>query len=132
MRIVGIGVDSTEIDRVVRLYQRYDDSFRARVFTEHEREYCLARRKGFEESLAARWAAKEAALKALGVGWSQGIGWTDVETRNAPSGQPYLALYGRAKELAEELGVCDIKLSLTHTKTVATAFVVMSANDSVE
>ncbi|MCF0235065.1 MAG: holo-ACP synthase [Thermoguttaceae bacterium] len=128
MRIIGTGVDAAEIDRVVRLYERHPENFAGRVFTPGEMAYCLARKRNFGESLAARWAAKEAALKALGTGWAVGIQWTDVEVVNQPGGAPEIRLYGGAKKIADELGIVDIKLSLTHCKTLAIAFVVASGN----
>ncbi|MBQ5790201.1 MAG: holo-ACP synthase [Thermoguttaceae bacterium] len=129
MRVVGIGTDAAEIDRVLKLYERFPETFMNRVFTEREREYCLRKKRNFGESLAARWAAKEATLKALGTGWASGISWTDVEVVNRPDGAPQLFLTGGAKKVADELGVVDAKISLTHCKTLAIAFVVLSAND---
>ncbi len=129
MRVVGIGTDAAEIDRVVKLYERFPETFMERVFTKREREYCLRKKSNFGESLAARWAAKEATLKALGTGWAVGISWTDVEVVNRPDGAPELFLAGGAKKIADKLGVVDAKLSLTHCKTLAIAFVVLSAND---
>ncbi|MBQ9812359.1 MAG: holo-ACP synthase [Thermoguttaceae bacterium] len=129
MRIVGIGVDATEIQRVVDVYERHPESFLNRVFTKREQEYCLARKRNMGESLAARWAAKEAALKALGVGWAAGVAWTDVEVVNLPSGAPVLQFFGGAKEVADKLGVVDAKISLTHCETLAIAYVTLSAND---
>ena len=81
------------------------------------------------ESLAARWAAKEAAFKALGTGWVSGVAWTDVEVVNLPSGAPVLLFSGGAKEVADKLGVVDAKISITHCKTLAIAYVTLSAND---
>ncbi|MBQ9875390.1 MAG: holo-ACP synthase [Thermoguttaceae bacterium] len=130
MRVVGIGVDAIEIDRVVKLKERHPSVFLTRVYTEREREYCAARKRGEGESLAARWAAKEAALKALGTGWIAGVSWTDVEVDVLPSGAPVLNLTGGARQIADALGVVDAKISLTHTKTTATAFVVLSAEDA--
>lgn len=129
MRIVGIGVDATEIDRVVKLYEKHADTFLNRVYTKREQEYCLQRKRNMGESLAARWAAKEAALKALGTGWNSGAQWTDVEVTNELSGQPVLRLTGGAKKIADKLGVVDAKISLTHCKTLAIAFVTLSAED---
>ena len=129
MRVVGIGTDATEIERVVSLYERQPDSFMTRVFTAREQEYCLAKKRNFGESLAARWAAKEAVMKALGVGWSNGVTWTDIEVSNLPSGAPTLNITGRAKELADALGIVEWRISLTHTKSVAVAFVVASARE---
>ena len=129
MRVVGIGTDAAEIDRIVDLYERHTDAFMTRVFTAKEREYCQARKKNIGESLVARWAAKEAVMKALGVGWSRGVAWTDIEVESLPSGAPTLNITGRAKEIADELGVVDWQISLTHCKTLAIAFVVASAQD---
>lgn len=129
MRVVGTGVDATEIDRIVAMYERHPETFLKRVYTEREQEYCLARKRNMGESLAARWAAKEAALKALGTGWVAGIKWTDVEVVNLPSGAPVLSFTGGAKEIADRLGVVDAKISITHCKTLAIAFVTLSAED---
>ncbi len=129
MRVVGIGTDAAEIDRVAKLYERFPETFMERVFTKREREYCLRKKRNFGESLAARWAAKEATLKALGTGWASGISWTDVEVVNRPDGAPELFLSGGAKKIADELGVVEAKISLTHCKTLAIAFVVLSAKD---
>ena len=129
MRIVGIGVDATEIARVVGLYERHPETFLARVFTPGEREYCRSRGKGFGESLAARWAVKEAVMKALGTGWNDGVTWTDIETRTLPSGRPELVVSGGAKKIADALGIVEWSLSITHTKTTAIAFVIASAEE---
>ncbi|MGN1064063.1 MAG: holo-ACP synthase [Thermoguttaceae bacterium] len=129
MKIVGIGTDATEIDRVVKLYEKHPESFLNRVFTKREQEYCLARKRNMGESLAARWAAKEATLKALGTGWSSGVAWTDVEVVNLPSGAPVLNLFGGAKDVADRLGVVDAKISITHCKSLAIAFVTLCAED---
>lgn len=129
MKIVGIGTDATEIDRVVKLYEKHPESFLNRVFTKREQEYCLARKRNMGESLAARWAAKEATLKALGTGWSSKVAWTDVEVANLPSGAPILNLYGGAKDVADRLGVVDAKISITHCKSLAIAFVTLCAED---
>ena len=130
MRVVGIGTDAAEIDRVVKLYERFPESFLNRVFTPQEQAYCLARKRNFGESLAARWAAKEATLKALGTGWSSDVDWKDVEVVSLPSGAPMLNVSGGAKKRADELGIVDWKLSLTHSRTLAIAFVVASGLDS--
>ncbi|MDD3590795.1 MAG: holo-ACP synthase [Thermoguttaceae bacterium] len=129
MRIVGIGVDAAEIERVMKVYERHPKAFLDRVYTEREQEYCLSRKRSMGESLAARWAAKEAAFKALGTGWVSGVAWTDVEVVNLPSGAPVLLFSGGAKEVADKLGVVDAKISITHCKTLAIAYVTLSAND---
>lgn len=121
MKIVGIETDAAEIDRVVRLYERYPETFANRVFTPGEQARCFAKKKIFGECLAARWAAKEATMKALGVGWAQGVDWLDVEVVNLPSGAPQIRLTGGAKKIADALGIVDVQLSLTHCKTLAIA-----------
>ena len=128
MRIVGIGVDATEIERVKEMCEKHQESFLERVYTPLEREYCVARKKGMAESLAARWAAKEAVMKALGTGWSHGVKWTDIEVATNFSGAPSLNVTGRAKEIADELGSREWKISLTHSRTEAIAFVVASGD----
>lgn len=126
--IVGVGTDLAEIDRVERSVERFGDRFLERVFTSGERAYCQAK-KNAAESLAARFAAKEAGAKALGTGISRGVGWQDFEVRRAPGQRPELHLSGRAQELAAALGVAKISLSLTHTRGMAMAVVIMESRD---
>ena len=118
------GVDLVEIRRIQRAMDRFGDRFLTRVFS--EREIAHSRRRHSE--LAARFAAKEAVAKALGVGMAilspLGIAWHDVETLNEPSGKPYLVLHGRAQSLAEDLGFDQWSISLTHDGGFAIAFVV--------
>jgi holo-[acyl-carrier protein] synthase len=122
--IVGMGTDLAEIARIARSVERYGERFLERVFTRGEIAYCMAK-KNFAESLAARFAAKEAGAKALGTGISFGVSWQEFEVRRAPSGKPSLMLAGRALDLAREMGVVNIALSLTHTRELAMAVVVM-------
>ena len=124
--IVGMGTDLTEIHRVERSIERFGDRFLERIFTAGEIAYCRSK-KGFAESFAARFAAKEAGAKALGTGISQGVSWQELEVRRASSGKPSLHLSGRAAELAAKLGVVRISLSLTHTRGMALAVVVMES-----
>ncbi|MCB7128457.1 MAG: holo-ACP synthase [Candidatus Brocadiales bacterium] len=105
-----IGIDLVEVGRIKDLFTRYE-SFMDRIYTPREVEYSLSKRNKFEH-LAARFAVKEAVVKALGTGMK----WTDIELLNDSSGRPYLKLYGRAKELAEEKGVGSWDVSITHTK----------------
>ena len=81
------------------------------------------------ESLAARWAVKDAVMKALGTGWNDGVMWTDIETRTAPSGKPELIVTGGAKKIADKLEIVEWHVSITHCKTLAIAFVIASAAD---
>lgn len=119
MALAGIGVDMLEIARMQRAMERHP-SFVRRVFTEEERAYCDAHAHPAEH-YAARWAAREAVLKALGTGFSQGIGLGDVWVRNDASGRPRAMLGGRAAQVAREQGVQEIALSLSTTHEVAVA-----------
>jgi holo-[acyl-carrier protein] synthase len=118
------GVDIVEIARIERVLDRFGDRFLARVFSTSE----IARSRRRPSELAARFAAKEAVAKALGVGMAilspLGIGWHDVETLNEPSGKPYVILHARADHLAQEQGLAQWSISLTHDGGFAIAFVV--------
>ena len=116
---VGLGVDIVDIARMEVILKR-TPSFARRVFSEEERAYCEVRAVPAAH-FAARFAAKEAVLKALGTGFSQGIGPRDVEVRRNAAGRPYVVLAGRAKEVALEQGITDLPLSLSHTRTEAVA-----------
>lgn len=122
--IVGIGTDLAEVARIRQSVADYGDRFLNRVFTEIERQYAM-RRKNFAERLAARFAAKEAGMKAIGTGWRKGVTWQDFEVVNEPSGRPTLRLSGAAAERAAQLGARRISLSLTHTAETAFAVVIL-------
>jgi holo-[acyl-carrier protein] synthase len=122
--IVGIGLDLVEIDRIRDIYRRHGERFVKRVLTEAERAYVL-RYKDPAERLAGRWAAKEAALKALGTGLGEGMRWRDVEIRRAASGKPELVLHGRALARARELGASVFHVTLTHGDGLAVAQVIL-------
>jgi len=113
-RIVGHGVDLVEIDRIAALLERHGDQFKRRCFTDGEQAYADAGRKRRAERYAARFACKEAVLKALGTGWRDGIGWTDIAVVNEPSGRPLLRLSGRCLEIARALGADRWVVSLSH------------------
>jgi holo-[acyl-carrier protein] synthase len=122
--ILGTGVDLAEVARIRACIERYGERFTKRIFT--EREIAYAERKANKyERYAARFAAKEAGMKAIGTGWSGGITWKDLEVTNLPSGQPTLALHGVARDIADRLGVRSIHLSLTHTSAQALAWIVL-------
>ena len=122
--IAGIGVDACEIARLKRaLGGAAGTRFKRRVFTAAEQAYCDARGRARFESYAARFAAKEAAMKALGTGWGQGLGFTDVEVTREGDAAPQLVLYGEAARRAAHLGIVRCHLSLTHTRTTAIAWV---------
>jgi holo-[acyl-carrier protein] synthase len=122
--IVGIGFDLLEVSRLARALREHDGRFEARVFTARELEDC-AGRVDRAQGLAARFAAKEACLKALGTGWSQGLTFQQVEVHKAHGGRPVLRLTGAAKDRAEGMGVVSAHVSLTHQKGVAGAVVVL-------
>ena len=127
MRVVGIGTDITEISRIEGMLEKHGDFFARKVFTEGEIRYCAGRNRG--ERFAARWAVKEAVLKALGTGWVEGIAWTDIEVARDASGKPSVVLSGGAKQRANELGISECLVSISHCKTYAVAFVTAVGND---
>jgi holo-[acyl-carrier protein] synthase len=122
--VLGLGSDLIEIQRIAASVDRFGDRFLHRVFTAGEIAYCQ-RKKNAAESLAARFAAKEAAAKALGTGISHGIAWPEIEVRREASGRPTLHWTGRALEMAKKLGVRRSSLSLTHSKDMAMAVVLL-------
>ncbi len=128
MQIIGHGIDLVETARVARLLDQHGQRFLARCFTPAEVEYACAKKRVVEH-LAARFAAKEAILKALGTGWRDGIAWTDMEVRRHPSGQPTVHLTGRCREIERQLGIGRWVVSLTHTRNYAAASVIASAGD---
>jgi holo-[acyl-carrier protein] synthase len=121
--IVGMGIDIAEVGRIKGAIERHGEVFLRRVFTPKEREYCERFRNKFER-YAGRFAVKEAAMKALGTGWSRGVRWVDIEVVRQKGGRPTLALAGQAGKIAEQLGVKNIALSITHTETQALAQVI--------
>jgi len=123
--IVGSGVDIAEVDRIRAAAQRYGARFIERVFTPLEIAYVERRPAGRYERYAARFAAKEAGMKAIGTGWRRGVRWRDFEVTNLPSGRPTLKLHGVAAQFAAKLGVKNIALTLTHTATEALAYVIL-------
>ena len=118
------GVDIVDIQRIERVLNRFGDRFLRRVYSDAE----ISRSRRRSTELAARFAAKEAVAKALGVGMAilspLGIEWHDVETLNEPSGRPYLVLHGRAERLADQQNLSHWSISLTHDGGLAVAFVV--------
>ncbi|MGA8014078.1 MAG: holo-ACP synthase [Candidatus Acidiferrales bacterium] len=121
--IVGLGLDIAEIDRIEAAIKRHGAPFLERLFTPAEVSYCEQYRNRFER-YAARFAAKEAAMKALGTGWSRGVRWRDIEVAREASGKPTLHLAGAARQIADGLGVKNIALSITHSGNLALAQVI--------
>jgi holo-[acyl-carrier protein] synthase len=122
--LIGTGVDLIEVERIAHSIERFGERFLHRVYTDDEIAYCTRRRVS-AESFAARFAAKEAGAKALGTGISRGVTWNEFQVTRHPGGRPVLELRGRAEWLAKELGVRAISLSLTHSRGLAMATVLM-------
>lgn len=122
--IVGTGVDITEVPRIAAAIQRFGERFIRRIFTDNEIRYCESKQNKAER-YAARFAAKEAALKAIGTGWRRGVAWTDVEVTRQPGGRPTLAFHNVAGQFAAQLGVKHAHVSLSHTVEHAIAHVIL-------
>ncbi|HVH85747.1 MAG TPA: holo-ACP synthase [Terriglobales bacterium] len=122
--IIGVGIDVCEVPRMAASIARFGDRFLERVFTAGEIRYCQSK-KNSTERFAARFAAKEAAMKALGTGAAYGVTWKSIEVGHAPGGRPTLHLHDRTAEIAARLGVERISLSITHTETMGMAVVVL-------
>ena len=120
MSVVAHGIDMVDCVRLEQVIRRHGDRFLKRVFTAAELDYCLGRKREIEH-LAGRFAAKEAVLKVLGTGWTNGISWTDIEVINESSGRPRVHLTGRCRQIADELGLTDIQISISHIATHAIA-----------
>ncbi len=121
-----MGVDIAEVDRVRAAIERRGEPFLRRIYTPAEAAYCDGFRNKYER-YAGRFAAKEAAMKALGTGWRRGVRWTDIEVVREPSGRPTLELRGAAREIADALGVKRISISITHTVQQALAQVIFES-----
>jgi holo-[acyl-carrier protein] synthase len=124
--IVGTGVDLAEVPRIRASMERYGNRFRDRIYTPAEIAY-VERKANRYERYAARFAAKEAGMKAIGTGWRRGVTWHDFEVANLPSGKPTLRIHGVAKEIATQLGVRNISLSITHTAELGMAHVILES-----
>jgi holo-[acyl-carrier protein] synthase len=119
--VISIGTDIVECSRISQMMEKHGAVFLQRVFTSGEIDYCSDKKMAYQH-FAGRWAAKEAVLKTLGTGWAQGVQWTDVEVVRQPTGVPTIELRGRALEVANELGICRVLISISHTKEYAVAF----------
>jgi len=125
MMICGIGIDLVRIDRIRAIAERWQARFLDRLYTEAERRYCLARPSPYA-SFAGRFAAKEAVLKALGTGWTDGISWHDIQVLNDRAGRPRATVSGRVKTLMKRAGVTSIHVSLSHDTDYAVAEAVLT------
>ena len=122
--IVGTGVDIAEVPRIRETIERFGDRFLRRIFTEGEIRYCERKARRYE-SYAARFAAKEAGMKALGTGWSRGVRWRDIEVVRPKGQRPTIQFHGEAAAIATKLGTKNIALSITHTSKEALAHVIL-------
>jgi holo-[acyl-carrier protein] synthase len=124
--IVGTGIDIAEVPRIRETIERFGARFVERIFTEGEIRYCDSKANRVER-YAARFAAKEAGMKALGTGWNFGVRWRDIEVARKPGSRPTLLFHGKAAEFAARLGAKNVALSLTHTAEQAMAFVILES-----
>src|SRR5271163_1994190 len=121
-----MGVDLAEVERIRAAIERRGGRILSRLYTAKERAYCERSRNKYER-YAGRFAAKEAAMKALGTGWRRGVRWVDLEVVREPGGRPTMMLHGEAKRIAQRLGVKHIAMSITHTETQALAQVIFES-----
>ena len=126
--ISGTGIDIIEISRIKNAVRRWKDSFLRRIFTENEINYSQARKFSYQH-LAARFAAKEAVLKAIGDSSIHRINLREVEVLNDESGKPYIRLSGEAKKIKEKKKISDIIISMSHTHKLAVANAILIKND---
>jgi len=126
--IVGTGIDIAEVDRIAASIERFGWRFLKRVFTPDEIRYCESKANKAER-YAGRFAAKEAAMKAIGTGWNRGVTWQDIEVVRVPGGRPTVAFHGKAAEFFRRLGAAHAHLSITHTKETAMAQVILESGE---
>ena len=122
--IIGSGIDIAEVARIRQAIERFGGRFIERIFTPGEARYCDSKANRVER-YAARFAAKEAAMKALGTGWNHGVRWRDCEVVRMPGGRPSMKFHGKAGEFAARLGMKNTALSLSHTAEQAIAQVIL-------
>jgi holo-[acyl-carrier protein] synthase len=122
--VLGTGIDIVEVPRIAQSIQRFGDRFLARVFTPAEIRYCQSKANAVER-FAARFAAKEAAMKAIGTGMRGGVSWQDFEVGREPGGRPTMLLHGKAAQVAGVLGARRTHLSVSHTEQHAIAYVLL-------
>ncbi len=125
--ILGIGIDIIHVRDVRTALATYGSRYTEEIFTSQERSYCEST-KDPAQRYAARFAAKEACMKALGTGWAKDIQWTDIAVVNLPSGAPEVTFSGAAQSIARERGVACCHLSLSHTPDLAIAEVLLESN----
>jgi holo-[acyl-carrier protein] synthase len=127
MSLIGTGIDIVECLRIAQMIEKHGELFITRVYTDHEIEYCSAR-KAATQHYAGRWAAKEAVLKALGTGWRRGISWRDIEVRNDAKGAPTVQLRGGAHDVMAAARIGKLHVSISHCRSFAVAYVVAESS----
>ncbi|MGQ0633642.1 MAG: holo-ACP synthase [Planctomycetaceae bacterium] len=120
LTVLAVGTDIVEVLRIGQMIERHGELFLQRVYTEDEIRYCQRRRQ-YTQHFAGRWAAKEAVMKTLGTGFSRGVGWRDIEVCSHKSGRPSILLRGGAREIARQIGIGDVLISISHCHAYATA-----------
>lgn len=121
--IYGVGIDNIEVHRIKKQIVR-SDSFKKKIFTEREIEYCESQ-VNYAQCFAARFAAKEAFMKALGTGWTQGVSFSQIEIINEENGRPVLNVQGKAEGLIRKLNITQLHVSVSHLKDYAIAVVIL-------
>jgi len=121
--IKGIGTDLIELDRIARVHYENGERFLVKLYTDAERDY-FSRWEDPVPRIAGRFAAKEAVMKALGTGWSDGVRWRDIEILRRPAGAPEVVLHGRCREIFDSLGATRIHCTITHSRDHAMAVVI--------
>ena len=121
--MIKVGTDICSISRISAAYKRFGERFLVRILTREEKAYVMSSPRQLTARLAGRFAAKEAASKALGTGW-HGLGWKEIEIRRRPSGEPSLFLHGRAVDIATRRGLAHFEVSISHERDFATATVI--------
>lgn len=129
--IVGLGTDIVEVERIGRMIEQHGDSFVQRIFTTAEADYCR-QRKHSSEPFAGRWAAKEAVMKVLGTGFVQGTHFQEIEVVSEPSGRPRIQLHGSTAEVAKQLGIDEVLITISHCREYATATAIGVKRDGEE
>lgn len=126
MKVIGVGFDTVDVSRIQKNIRLRGDRFLNKIYTKGEQDYCQKKAHP-EKHFASRFAAKEAFLKALGIGLSEGISWQDISVRSTPKGAPSLKLKGAALKKANKMGVKNFFLSLSDEKNLSFAFVVLTS-----
>ena len=129
MPIIAHGIDLVDFPRIEQMVDQHDKRFLDRVFTSAEQVYAEANKNRIQ-TLAGRFAAKEAVLKLIGTGWRGKIAWTDIEVVNNHAGQPQVTVSGQVEKIADELGIKQISLSITHTANFAIASAIALAGSN--